>query len=134
MRIADGKIVVLVIEVQGAENIRKMYPQSHSVFIMPPSVEVLENRLRNRKTETEEKIQSRIRQMDEILDDKGRGRASGRGCLHIFRNGTRGLLETLQGTSGCDHAGRKTESGQYHLREDVDRKTGQFVWGFVLRL
>ena len=60
MRIADGKIVVLVIEVQGAENIRKMYPQSHSVFIMPPSVEVLENRLRNRKTETEEAIQKRL--------------------------------------------------------------------------
>ena len=51
---------MLVIEVQGAESIRKMYPQSHSVFIMPPSVEILENRLRNRQTETEEAILKRL--------------------------------------------------------------------------
>lgn len=59
-RIDNGKTVILVIEVQGAENIRKMYPQSHSVFIMPPSVDVLEKRLRARKTETEEAIQKRL--------------------------------------------------------------------------
>lgn len=59
-RVNDGKTVVLVIEVQGAENIRKMYPQSHSVFIMPPSEEVLENRLRNRQTEDENAIQKRL--------------------------------------------------------------------------
>lgn len=59
-RVNDGKIVVLVIEVQGAENIRKMYPQSHSVFIMPPSAQVLENRLRNRQTEDESAILKRL--------------------------------------------------------------------------
>lgn len=59
-RVDDGKTVVLVIEVQGAENIRKMYPQSHSVFIMPPSREVLEKRLRNRNTESEEAVLKRL--------------------------------------------------------------------------
>ncbi len=59
-RIDNGKTVILVIEVQGAENIRKMYPQSRSVFIMPPSVEVLEKRLRERETETEEAIKKRL--------------------------------------------------------------------------
>lgn len=59
-RVADGKTVVLVIEVQGAENIRKMYPESHSVFIMPPSMEVLEKRLRNRNTESEEAVLKRL--------------------------------------------------------------------------
>lgn len=59
-RLADGKTVVLVIEVQGAANIKKMYPQSLSIFIMPPSLEVLENRLRGRKTESEADIQKRL--------------------------------------------------------------------------
>lgn len=60
-RIEDGKTVILVIEVQGAENVKKMYPEALSVFIMPPSMEVLEKRLRARQTDSEEDIQKRLR-------------------------------------------------------------------------
>ena len=56
----EGKIVVLKIEVQGAENIRKIYPDLVTVFITPPNMSVLENRLRRRGTESEEDIRHRL--------------------------------------------------------------------------
>ena len=56
----EGKTVILKIEVQGASNIKKMYPDSVGVFLLPPSMEVLENRLRSRGTEDEEDIQRRL--------------------------------------------------------------------------
>lgn len=59
-RIADGKTVILVIEVKGAANIKKIYPGSLSIFVMPPSEEVLESRLRGRNTESEEDIIKRL--------------------------------------------------------------------------
>lgn len=59
-RIENGKTVILVIEVQGAENVKRMYPDVLSVFIMPPSYEVLEKRLRARQTDTEEAILKRL--------------------------------------------------------------------------
>lgn len=56
----DDKTVVLKIEVQGAEKIKKMYPDSVSIFIMPPSMQVLEKRLRGRDTDSEESIRMRM--------------------------------------------------------------------------
>lgn len=55
-----GKQVILEIDVQGGAQIRKIVPESHSIFVSPPSLEVLETRLRNRGTETEEVIQTRM--------------------------------------------------------------------------
>ena len=52
----SGKAVILEIEVQGAEKIRKIYPDVISIFLMPPSVRVLEERLRGRGTDDEEAI------------------------------------------------------------------------------
>ncbi len=60
MRIDNGKIVVLVIEVQGAENVRKIFPDCLSIFIMPPSFEILERRLRDRCSENEDEIRKRL--------------------------------------------------------------------------
>ena len=59
-RIRNGKTVILVIEVNGAANIKKIYPDSLSIFVMPPSEEILENRLRGRQTECEADIQKRL--------------------------------------------------------------------------
>ena len=56
----DGETVVLKIEVEGAENVRRLYPDSVSIFLVPPSMHVLEERLRKRSSESEEEIQSRM--------------------------------------------------------------------------
>jgi len=58
--LAQGKTVILKIEVQGAEKIRSLYPDVCSIFLMPPSLPVLESRLRQRETEDEEEIQRRL--------------------------------------------------------------------------
>ncbi len=60
--IEQGKDAILKIEVEGAMNIRRLFPEACLVFILPPSWEVLEKRLRDRGTETEEKIIERTRQ------------------------------------------------------------------------
>jgi guanylate kinase len=56
----EGKDVVLKIEVEGAINIRKLFPDCVLVFILPPSFDELERRLRKRGTETEESIKKRV--------------------------------------------------------------------------
>lgn len=57
----EGKHVVFDIEVKGATNIKNAYPeQTLAIFIDPPSPEVLFERLRNRKTETEASLKKRI--------------------------------------------------------------------------
>ena len=59
-RLAARKVVVLVIDVHGAANIRRMFPGATTVFLLPPSVEERERRLRGRGTETEDSIQERL--------------------------------------------------------------------------
>ena len=58
--LANGKDVILEIEMQGALKIKAKYPDSVLVFITPPTVEELIRRLRNRGTETEEVITKRL--------------------------------------------------------------------------
>jgi guanylate kinase len=57
----DGKSVFLNINVDGAETIRKAFPgRAEGIFVSPPSLEILEARLRGRGTETEANIQKRL--------------------------------------------------------------------------
>ncbi len=61
MRMIDsGKNVILEIEVQGALQVRSHYPEAVFVFVLPPTLEELENRLRGRGTETDEVIKKRL--------------------------------------------------------------------------
>ncbi len=57
----ESRTVILKIDVEGGGNVKKLYPESVSIFIMPPSMEVLEKRLRNRGSETEEDILRRLK-------------------------------------------------------------------------
>ena len=59
-KIEDGFIVLLEIEVEGAKQIKDKFPDSLSIFILPPSKEELERRIRNRGTEKEESINRRL--------------------------------------------------------------------------
>ena len=55
-----GRMVVLVIDVHGAANIKRLYPGANTIFLLPPSIQELEQRLRGRGTEDEETIQKRL--------------------------------------------------------------------------
>ena len=65
---AAGKVIVFDVDVNGGKNIKRYFGDSAlSVFVMPPSVEVLEQRLRNRGTESEESIAKRLARSAEEL-------------------------------------------------------------------
>lgn len=57
---ALGEQVILEIEIQGARQVKAAIPEAHLVFIEPPSLEVLEARLRGRGTESEDAILARL--------------------------------------------------------------------------
>ncbi len=56
----EGKNVLLEIEVQGCQQVRKKCPDALTIFIVPPNMEELENRIRGRRTEPEEIVQQRL--------------------------------------------------------------------------
>jgi len=58
---AAGHDVILEIDWQGAQQVRKAQPDCRTIFILPPSRAELEARLRNRKTDSEEVIARRLR-------------------------------------------------------------------------
>lgn len=59
-QISSGKDILLEIDWQGAQQVRKVFPQAVGVFILPPSVEELERRLRGRGTDSEDVIARRV--------------------------------------------------------------------------
>ena len=59
--LADGLDVILEIDWQGAQQVRKMLPSSLSIFILPPSISILRQRLQNRGQDPEAVIARRMR-------------------------------------------------------------------------
>ena len=59
-KLDKGKDVILIIEIEGASNIKKLIPEALMIFIMPPSLKELVRRLKKRGTETDEKIIKRF--------------------------------------------------------------------------
>jgi guanylate kinase len=60
--LAQGKDVILEIDWQGARKVRQQMADTVSIFILPPSKQELESRLRNRKQDSDEIIQNRMKQ------------------------------------------------------------------------
>ncbi|MBN1551793.1 guanylate kinase [bacterium] len=56
----NGYDVILDIDIQGSRNMRKAFQKGVHIFVMPPSMEVLENRLRSRGSENEEDLKKRL--------------------------------------------------------------------------
>lgn len=59
-KLREGRNVLLEIDVQGALNVKKAFPEGVYLFLVPPSLNELEHRIRGRATETEEQIQTRL--------------------------------------------------------------------------
>ena len=56
----SGMNVLLEIEIEGARQVRRARPDARLIFLKPPSFEELEERIRGRKTDSEERIQARL--------------------------------------------------------------------------
>jgi guanylate kinase len=70
-QLQQGKNAILEIDWQGARKVREKFPDALSVFVMPPSLVVLEQRLRNRGQDSEEVIARRMREAQNEISHKG---------------------------------------------------------------
>jgi guanylate kinase len=98
-----GHDVILEIDWQGAQQVRKAQPDCKTVFILPPSRAELEARLRNRKTDSEQVIDRRLR--DSIADMSHYAEFD---CVIVnddFETAVSELLAILRGATGFE-AGR----------------------------
>lgn len=66
-KINEGKVVILEIDVQGALQVKKAYPEAVTMFLAPPSMKELKNRITKRGTETEKDINIRYKNAFEEL-------------------------------------------------------------------
>lgn len=67
-RLAAGRDILLEIDTQGARQVRKLFPQAVSVFILPPSIDILAARLRGRATDSEDVIARRLSEARTEID------------------------------------------------------------------
>ena len=65
-----SKSVIMEIDVVGALNAKKVFPETVLVMIVPPSVEELKRRLKSRNSETDEQIENRLSRMEYELSHK----------------------------------------------------------------
>jgi len=67
--IRGDKTLLLEMDVKGSMSIKKLYPEkTFSIFIMPPSIEDLRNRLKNRGTDSEKRIEIRLKRFKEEME------------------------------------------------------------------
>jgi len=64
----SDRVILLDIDVQGARQIRRKFPESVLIFIRPPDIRTLMERLRKRHSETEEQFQARVKRAQAELD------------------------------------------------------------------
>ncbi|MDO9565878.1 MAG: guanylate kinase [Candidatus Desulfaltia sp.] len=68
--LASGKRILLDIDVQGTMQIKKLYPDSITIFIMPPSLEALKTRLKSRGTDTRQVVERRLEAAKKEMEKK----------------------------------------------------------------
>ena len=66
-QLQQGNHVMLEIDIQGAMQVKERYPKGVFIYIVPPSLDVLENRLRTRGTDTDDVIKSRLAKVRDEL-------------------------------------------------------------------
>ena len=96
-KLDEGKNLILEIEVEGATNIKRLFPDSVSVFILPPDYDTLKNRLVNRGTNTADDIENRMRRSLEefvvaakydyiVVNDDGRAQEAADAIYEIVKS------------------------------------------------
>lgn len=88
-QIALGRDILLEIDWQGAQQVRRTFPDAVGIFVLPPSVEELEHRLRGRGTDSDEVIARRL------LGARGEMRHVGEFEYVILNNELREAIEDL---------------------------------------
>ncbi len=68
--LSQGQFVLLEIELEGARQVRKTFPEAFQIFLAPPSFEELERRIRGRGTDSEKSIERRLLRAKEELQAK----------------------------------------------------------------
>ena len=68
--LSEGKIMILVIDVHGAHNVRKAYPDATLIFLMPPSIETLKERLARRGStnDVEQRLKIALQEMEDAVN------------------------------------------------------------------
>jgi guanylate kinase len=92
-----GKVCVLDIDIQGAELVRATDLNPYFLFVEPPSMEILEQRLRDRNTETDETLQLRL---GNAANELAYGKKEGNFDANILNN----VLDEVKFPSFCPHA------------------------------
>jgi guanylate kinase len=114
--LADNSSVVLEIDWQGAQQVRESMPECVTIFILPPSLEELERRLRDRRTDSPEVIERRLR---DALSDISHWDEFDHVIINDDLNqAISDLEEVLAGT------GEATATSSVALRRAVERITG----------
>jgi guanylate kinase len=120
--LAGGKDVVLVIDVQGARQVRSRGIETVSIFVLPPSAEVLEQRLRGRSKDSEEQMLKRLevacREVGEfaqyeyvVVNDEVESAVrrleaivmAERARVRAMRNQTESIIDTFKGRRNGTH-------------------------------
>ena len=63
-RLARGETLIFDLDVKGALNVKAAYPEALSIFLLPPSRDILRQRLEGRRTETPESVERRLARAD----------------------------------------------------------------------
>mgnify|MGYP006290572415 FL=1 len=67
--LAKGKDIILEIDIQGARQVKKKYPEAVFIFLKPPSIEELENRLSKRNTENKKSKKIRLKNAKKEINE-----------------------------------------------------------------
>jgi len=119
--LAEGRDVLLEIEVQGARQVRERRPDARFVFLLPPSFEMLRARLTGRGTDTPEQVERRLELARRELEAVGDFdyavvnddlEACVRDVLAILEAERRGEVDALQARFDPDRAAERLKSGE----------------------
>jgi len=67
-RVQHGETVIFDLDVKGALSVKRAFPEAFSIFLLPPSMEVLEQRLRGRRTEDDADVKLRLSRAEMELE------------------------------------------------------------------